>query len=148
MESNIQANELRVGNILQYTTAEGDKMFTSIDWQDLKWIDEDEKGFNSVHDRVLLTEEILLKCPQLKQNPISIIQFSYYLDLGRNKILSLSDIGLGNEMICLCEIDAKDKTKITNVIFLHNIDYDGRISLNKFQNIVFDLTGKELEINL
>jgi hypothetical protein len=57
----IQPQELRIGNILNYTTAENDILPTTIDWQDLKWISEDQKGFNLVHHPIALTEEWLLK---------------------------------------------------------------------------------------
>lgn len=58
----MRATELRIGNLLNYHTAEGEVLPTVIDWQDLKWISEDPKGFNLVHSPIPLTEEILLKC--------------------------------------------------------------------------------------
>jgi hypothetical protein len=57
----IKANELRINNILNYTTAENDILPTTLDWQDIKWISEDPKGFNLVHEPIPLTEEWLLK---------------------------------------------------------------------------------------
>jgi hypothetical protein len=53
----IKKEDLRIGNILNYTTSENDIYKTTIDWQDLKWISEDQKGFNLVHDPIPLTEE-------------------------------------------------------------------------------------------
>jgi hypothetical protein len=57
----IKATDLRVGNLLNYHTAEGDILPSKMDWQDFKWIDEDEKGFNLVHSPIPITEELLIK---------------------------------------------------------------------------------------
>ena len=54
-------HDLKCGNILNYDTAEGEILHTVIDWQDLKWLTEDPKGFNLVHSPIPLTEEWLLK---------------------------------------------------------------------------------------
>ena len=53
----LRAIDLRIGNFLNYTTAEGDVLPTTIDWQDLKWISEDPEGFNLVHSPIELDEE-------------------------------------------------------------------------------------------
>jgi len=42
----IKLNELRTGNLLNYDTSEGDTLPTTIDWQDLKWLDEKENNEN------------------------------------------------------------------------------------------------------
>jgi hypothetical protein len=49
-------HDLRCGNVLNYDTAEGEILPTVIDWQDLKWLTEDPKGFNLVHSGIRLTE--------------------------------------------------------------------------------------------
>ena len=72
----IQANEIRVGNYLNYQTAEGDIMLTVIDWQDIKWISEDPKGFNLVHDPIPITEDWLLKLGFENSDPV-LIQNNY-----------------------------------------------------------------------
>jgi len=53
----MKATEFRIGNLLNYTTAEGDVLMNVIDWQDLKWLSENEKSFNFVHKPIPLTEE-------------------------------------------------------------------------------------------
>jgi hypothetical protein len=60
----LSATELRIGNLVNYDTAEGDVFTNVIDWEDLKWLSEDEKGFNLVHNPIPLTEEWLLKFPK------------------------------------------------------------------------------------
>jgi len=66
----IKINELRTGNQLNYQTAEGDVLPTKIDWQDLKWLEEDPKGFNAVHAPITLTEDLMKKiwCNYNKDN--------------------------------------------------------------------------------
>ena len=63
----MEARELRIGNILNYDTAEGEILPSVIDWQDLKWISEDTKGFNLVHSAIPLTEEWLLRFGFVKE---------------------------------------------------------------------------------
>ena len=52
-------HDLKCGNILNYDTAEGEILPTVIDWQALKWLTEDPKGFNLVHSPIPLTEDHL-----------------------------------------------------------------------------------------
>ena len=54
-------NDLKCGNLLNYDTAEGEILPTVIDWQDLKWLTEDPKGFNLVHSPIFLSSEWLNK---------------------------------------------------------------------------------------
>jgi hypothetical protein len=58
---NILNYDTAEGEILNYDTAEGEILPTVIDWQDLKWLTEDQKGFNLVHSPIPLTEELILK---------------------------------------------------------------------------------------
>ena len=51
-------HDLKCGNILNYDTAEGENLPTVIDWQDLKWLTEDPKGFNLVHSGIELSEDV------------------------------------------------------------------------------------------
>lgn len=53
------AFDLRCGNLLNYYSAEGDILPTVIEWNDLKWVTEDPKGFNLVHSPIELTENYL-----------------------------------------------------------------------------------------
>jgi len=58
----MKATELRIGNLVNCSdVVEQGVMLNVIDWQDLKWLSEDEKGFNLVHKPIPLTEEKLLK---------------------------------------------------------------------------------------
>lgn len=56
----MDVKEFRTGNLLNYTTAEGDILPSALDWQDFKWLEENKKGFELVHDYIQLTEQWLL----------------------------------------------------------------------------------------
>jgi len=61
MSNKLKAADLRIGNILNYNTAEGDVLPMRITIGDLSWISENEVGFNLVHSPILITEDELLK---------------------------------------------------------------------------------------
>ena len=50
--------ELSIGNLLNYDTGEGIEL-SVIDWQDLRWLQENPESFNNSHTPVPLTPEIL-----------------------------------------------------------------------------------------
>lgn len=54
-------HDLKIGNIVNYETEEGDLLPMVIDWQALKWLTEDPIGFNMVHSPIELTNEFLVK---------------------------------------------------------------------------------------
>lgn len=54
-------HDLKCGNILNYDTGEEGIAPTVIDWQDLKWLDENPEDFNKYHSPMLLTEDLLYK---------------------------------------------------------------------------------------
>lgn len=56
-------------------------------------------------------------------------------DLGRNRLLSASDIGTTNEFLYIVEVD-DENNKYTDLVCLHNYDYDGYLSIHKVQNLI------------
>ena len=113
----IQANELRVGNLLNYQTAEGDVVIDTIDFHAIQWATEDPKGFNLIHTPIPLTEKWLIK-------------------LGFDS-LYISDNGItfrfekiGSDWICHI-----DDSIILKIQYVHTL-----------QNLYFALTGQELTI--
>lgn len=50
--------ELSIGNLLNYDTGEGIEL-SVIDWQDLRWLQQNPESFNNSHTPVPLTPEIL-----------------------------------------------------------------------------------------
>jgi hypothetical protein len=133
----MKANELRIGNLLNYQTAEGDILTATIDWQDLKWLSEDEKGFNLVHDHVPLTEEWLLKFG-FKNTFQQVYYDSYQLDIDRFTIISFS-IQQQNKSLIKCNFDrgyrSEDNKKNYYIKHVHQL-----------QNLYFALTNEELTL--
>ncbi len=61
--------------------------------------------------------------------------------LSRNRHLSIASVGTPNEVLYLCSTEAtveseKESMEITDLICLHNYDYDGYISLEKIKKII------------
>lgn len=148
----IQANELRIGNILNYQTAEGDTLPTILNWQGLQWISQDQQGFNLIHNSIPLTPEMLLKCGFKWVKPLK----AYTHD----------------DMDCEVSLNSKE----TENYALHELNtkgfggtipatyYDRKFYLtsngeylvstkpiqfiHQFQNLFYALTGEELEVKL
>ena len=115
----IEVNELRCGNILHYITAEGDILTTTLDWQDIKWISEDPKGFNLVHSPIRLDGDNVIKLG---------FDFFHKHNLGykgNSEYLTLSDwFGCIDVFYCNNQIE---------IYFVHEL-----------QNLYYSLTGIEL----
>jgi hypothetical protein len=128
----MKATELRIGNLVNYITAEGDVLTSTIDWQDLKWLSEDEKGFNLVHNLIPLTEDFLLK-------------FGFE-NIGEYNHIDLDGVESFSERF--------KKGDITFWFHLGNFSYcsidtfiDCNIEhINQLQNLYFALTGEELTL--
>ena len=54
-------------------------------------------------------------------------------DLGRCRLLSASSVGTPNEMIFIIQTDDDVPSKISDIICLHNYDYDGYITEEKIK---------------
>ena len=65
---------------------------------------------------------------------------SVYFDLGRGRQLLIGDLSTPNEMMYLCEVDDKDPRKITDLVCIHNYDYDGYLTLEKVKDLINILT--------
>lgn len=52
-------------------------------------------------------------------------------DLGRYRQLSIGSVGTPNEMMFITQSDPDDHKKITDIICLHNYDYDGYLTHDK-----------------
>jgi len=58
------------------------------------------------------------------------------LDVGRNRYLSLSDLDNCNCMLYLCERSKENPKEVTDLINLHNWDYDKQLTVGKLENIL------------
>jgi len=61
---------------------------------------------------------------------------SLIYDLGRNRHLSIGDVGTPNEMLWICETDIENEKKITDLVCLHNYDYDGYLTISKVDKLI------------
>lgn len=64
--------------------------------------------------------------------------------LGRSRYLSVGSTGTPNEMLWIYSTD-EDTNKITDLICLHNYDYDGFLSLEKVKSLVSILVMHSVE---
>jgi len=64
------------------------------------------------------------------------ISNSLIYNLGRYRQLSVSCIGTPNEMLWVCQIDDKNEKNITDLICLHNYDYDGYLTVDKIVGLI------------
>ncbi|AQX09837.1 hypothetical protein [Elizabethkingia ursingii] len=92
-----------------------------------------------------LTEEWLLKLGGEKL-PHFTVSNSIIIKTKRNQELSFGCIGTPNLMVFLQEIDPDNGNKITDLIPIHNWDYDKDMYVHQLQNLFFALTGEELTI--
>lgn len=123
----IQANELRVGNLLEYHVNEEGMTWepTAIDYQDIAWCTTDEDNFNKAHRPIPLSEDWLLRLGA----EVSKVNDRYFI-VTRSIGISTADgkyrVIVGNFVcsVIVCELE-----------FVHT-----------YQNVIFALTGKELTL--
>ncbi|MFN5833972.1 MAG: hypothetical protein ACK459_09590 [Akkermansiaceae bacterium] len=138
----IKANELRINNILNYTTAENDILPTTLDWQDIKWISEDPKGFNLVHEPIPLTEEWLLKFGFIKYewNDSFFIKTKFgdlMIQFFKDEIhLFFTNVGADSQGM-----------KMYGRKYLGNLNSTQNVKhVHQLQNLYFALTAQEIEL--
>lgn len=61
---------------------------------------------------------------------------SLLFDLGRNRHLSYGCLGTPNETLWLCEVNPQQPREITEIICLHNYDYDGYLTVERLQQLL------------
>ncbi len=88
-----------------------------------------------------MTEDDLIKIG-FKRIPHFTVMNSLVYDLGRRRHLSIGCVGTPNEMIFLCEADYKSEKKIDDSICVHNYDYDGYVTEERIDALIFGITGK------
>ena len=135
----IKVNELRIGNILNYTTAENDIILTDLEWQDIQWISEDEEGFNLANKPIKLTEDWLLYFGFEKLESDLNIEYKirlhedFYFMINFDKNSQSYDAGY-------YEFDHE----IGSMVF--NNFTNGVHTVHQLQNLYFALRGQELKL--
>ena len=76
-----------------------------------------------------------------KEIPHFTITNSVVYDLGRNRQLSAGCVGTPNEMLWICETDDQNETKITDLVCIHNWDYDGALTIEKVKTLINAICG-------
>jgi len=61
--------------------------------------------------------------------------------LGRHRHLSVGCVGSPNEMLWICETDDQNEKNITDLVCLHNWDYDGYLTIDKVKGLINLITG-------
>lgn len=91
----------------------------------------------------MLNKEEILKLG-FKELPHYTVGDSLTYDLGRNRWLSIGDLGNPNEMMFIYECDEEDNRIITDIITLHNYDYDGYLTFEKLY-LLLTFFGKKIK---
>ncbi len=71
-----------------------------------------------------------------KEIPHFTVMKSMNLDLGRRRFLSIGCVGEPNEMMFIQEIDKDNNKKVTDLICVHNYDYDGYLTQEKLVHLL------------
>jgi hypothetical protein len=71
-----------------------------------------------------------------KEIPYFTIGNSLIFDIGRFRYISVSSLGTPNEFVWICQASRKDLSKVTDLVCIHNYDYDGYITLDKVKSII------------
>lgn len=156
MSEGIKPNEIRTGNFFEYLIEEDTKTWepTKLDWQDIKWCEEENDDFNQAHRPIPITEEWLLTFGFTFDNSKS---FSEYFNKSFGNIKSYV-IGISNVWFCshfdwMChkeEIISKRGwcvgRRSTNQRYDGwNYDYSAEVEyVHQLQNLFFAITGYEL----
>ena len=123
-KTDFSIHNLKCGNIVNYDTAEGEILPAIIDWQYLKWLTEDPKGFNLVHSPVILTKERLLA-------------FGFTEHTDRRNLYSLNKV----------EIQLMNGTFYFNRFWYRALFQTELKYLHELQNLHYSLTGVMLSLN-
>jgi len=76
-----------------------------------------------------------------KKFPHFTVSHNVNYSLGRHRHLSAGCVGTPNEMLFIIETDDQDDKSITEIICLHNYDYDGYLTERKVKSLINLITG-------
>ena len=85
-----------------------------------------------------MTNEDLIKIG-FTELPHKTICGTVVYDLGRHRNLSVQNAGNPNEMVFICEMESENV--ITDLICVHNYDYDGYLSEKKIIALINAIIG-------
>lgn len=88
-----------------------------------------------------MTNEDLIRIG-FKKIPTLTIVDGVICDLGRDRQLLVGYVGTPNETVWITQSKDDDYTIITDMVCLHNYDYDGYLTETKIKTIIMAITGK------
>lgn len=88
-------------------------------------------------------KEELLKLGFIENPMMTIIHcFNYFIESKYNtNTVTISDLGTPNEVIAFRNGDSRLNNHKDDLVFLHNFDYHGYISLERIKSLMYGLTG-------
>jgi hypothetical protein len=99
-----------------------------------------DENSNVVMPTEPLTNDDLVKIGFIKIPHFTVHNgLTYHLD--RKRILSAGAIGTPNEMIFLCQLSDTSDQQISDLICIHNYDYDGYLTMQRLMSII-ELFGR------
>ena len=134
---NIQKNELRIGNHLEYYIGEEGVEWdtTKLDWQDLRWCELDNETFNKSHRPIDLTVEMFLQSRFKKDK-----KEYFWIDLQTHRLgLIPTNDGFIPAYVQYPELSCE----IEQIIHLKRIKY-----VHELENLYFVLQGEEINLGL
>lgn len=137
----IDPKELRIGNYVRDIAA-SDQFFAKV-----KKISRTRCHYGIFHSAysdlkpIPITEEILLRCGFEKRAIGLDICISNFPDHEFKRLV----VDINQGILIRCG-DKKHSRDLDELISIYNIDISGKIYLHRLQNLIFDLTGKELEM--
>ncbi len=83
-----------------------------------------------------MTKQYLIDKFNFVEIPHFTITDSVIFPLGSYRFLSAGCVGTLNEMLWICECDKNDDKNITDLVCLHNYDYDGYLTEEKVESLI------------
>ncbi len=136
----VKASDLRIGNKVFNCDSE---IVTVLEIRDGFYLNDNGAGqFFNTSNPIPLTGEILEGCGFV-QHPHFTVQNLWYINIGRDRVISVACVGTFNEMVFINE---EEPPVVKNIIVARNYDYDGKTHLHQLQNLYHSITGKELPV--
>ncbi len=83
----------------------------------------------------MITKDFLLSVG-FKPLPHFTVGDSMLFDLGRRRHLSVGSAGTPNEVVFICQVDPSNPKNITDLVCLHNYDYDGFLTEDRVVSLL------------
>lgn len=142
----ITANEIRTGNLFQYFIGEeGCEWDTKkLDWQDIKWCEEENENFNKVHQPIPLTEA-WIEDFGFRLQVVSKHDFKFNRVVRTDKVYTTNPFNLEEEDTFEIEVVKDGDDNQVRRIGLKGIESNIQF-VHELQNLYFALTKTELVV--